>query len=186
MKRIAAAVLLIAVFVTLGACSKTEAAPIQAENIRAICNLATLKCYYNNVAKYEKPAQNIFQKDRKMWIEYESEATLGIDMNDTDIQIVGTTVTIKMLDAKVLLTDYTLEKESIVASKDGWWIFSNQITQEEAQAAINAAQKEMEETICKDTALLDRAKERAKILIENYINTLAAAAGEEYTIVWVD
>ena len=32
--------------------------------VRAICNLATLKTYYHNVAKIEKGKDWIFQKDR--------------------------------------------------------------------------------------------------------------------------
>ena len=38
----------------------------------------------------------------------------------------------------------------------------------------------------KDNELLSRAKERAKILLEEYIKSVGESIGEEYTVEWED
>ena len=46
-----------------------------------------------------------FQKDRKMWIEYEGEAVLGIDMSKLGVQIKNDSVDISMPKAEILSYD---------------------------------------------------------------------------------
>ena len=52
--------------------------------VRSICKLATVECYYHNVAKSEKPAGtgiwHFGEKDRQFWIEYTGTMKLGIDI----------------------------------------------------------------------------------------------------------
>ena len=76
------AILLAALMLLSAGCSK-KAAPIlpEVEQIRSICQLTTLKCYYNNVAKTTLSADHFWEKDRELWIEYEGVAIIGIDMN---------------------------------------------------------------------------------------------------------
>ena len=61
--------------------------------IRTICNLATLECYYHNVAKSTKTAGSSitdwFEKDREFWIEYTGVAKIGIDMERSDDRVLG-------------------------------------------------------------------------------------------------
>ncbi|MEI3228995.1 MAG: DUF4230 domain-containing protein [Lachnospiraceae bacterium] len=67
------------------ACAKTtepkqEIVP-QASQMKAICELATMKCYYHNVAKYTREdAAGIlwWKKDRRFWIEYDGIVTMGM------------------------------------------------------------------------------------------------------------
>ena len=143
MKRPLAIVLLIASVFTLCACAENKTAPIlKEEDIRAVCELATLECYYNNVAKIEKKASNIFQKDRKMWIEYEGVARIGIDMKEMEISVAGNTITMTMPQAKILSikpNDEKLNEDSYVSSADGWLI-KNPITAEEQEEAITKGQ----------------------------------------------
>lgn len=183
MKKIIAVALLFVLLLSLCSCSKKEAAPLREEDIRAICELATLECYYNNVAKIEKEADNIFQKDRTMWIEYEGKATIGIKMSDVVIKVSGTTVNITMPDAEILSTDYTFKEDSYVASSDGW-LWPNKISTEDQQAGVIQGQEAMKEAILNNKALFLKAEDRAKELIENYITKLGEAAGQEYTINW--
>lgn len=183
MKRLAAIVLLVAIILSLCACTQKKVEPLREEDIRAICELATLECYYNNVAKIDKQADNIFQKDRKMWIEYEGKATIGIKMSSVVIEINGETVSITMPKAEILSTDYTFNENSYISSADGWLV-KNEISTEEQQAAVVAAQEAMKQSILSNDGLFIKAEARAKELIEHYINKLGEATGQEYTIKW--
>lgn len=183
MKRFVAIALLLVTLCNLSACTQEKAEDLRVDDIRAICELATLECFYNNVAKIEKEADNIFQVDRTMWIEYEGKATIGINMNGVVIEIIGDTVKIKMPDAEVLSTDYTFKDDSYVASSDGW-LWPNKISTEEQQAAVIEGQKAMKEAIQNNKGLFLKAEDRAKELIENYITKLGEVAGKEYTIEW--
>ena len=183
MKKIVALILLAVLVLSLCACNQKQSAPLREEDIRAICELATLECFYNNVAKIEKEADNIFQKDRTMWIEYEGKATIGIDMSDVIIRISGNTVNITMPDVEILSTNYTFKEDSYVASSDGW-LWPNKISTEEQEAGVIKGQEAMKEAIKNNRSLFLKAEERAKELIENYITKLGEAAGQEYTINW--
>lgn len=183
MKKAAAIVLLMVVIVGLCACKAGGNKDLREEDIRAICELATLECYYNNVAKINKEADNIFQKDRKLWIEYEGKVTLGIKMSDVEISIKGTTVRITLPEAEILSKDYTVYEDSYIASADGWLV-KNEITADEQTEAVKIAQTEMEEAINENKALFMKAEDRAKELIENYILQVGEAIGKEYTIEW--
>lgn len=186
MKRLLAALLLIISIFMLCACSEDKAVPIlKEEDIRAICELATLECFYNNVAKIEKEG-NWIQKDRKMWIEYEGIARIGIDMREMTISITDNTITMTMPRAKILSikpNEKTLNDKSYVASADGW-IIKNPITAEDQQQAITKGQEEMEASVINNTGLFERAESRAKKLIENFLAQMGKAIGQEYTIVW--
>ena len=183
MRRIVAVILLFVVALGLVACSKKEPKPIRVEDIRAICELATLECYYNNVAKIDKKADNIFQVDRKMWIEYEGKVTLGIRMSDVQIETKGEKVYITMPKAEVLSSDYSFKENSGISSADGWLV-KNKISVKDQQTAVVKAQDKMVESIKDNKEMLLKAESRAKELIENYIVKFGEATGQEYTIVW--
>ena len=65
MKRIISILLVLVTILCLSSCGKKSDAELKVEDIHAICELATIKCYYNNVAQIDKKKDNIFQKDRK-------------------------------------------------------------------------------------------------------------------------
>lgn len=187
MKRLLATILFIVSIFTLCACAEEEIVPVlKEEDIRAVCELATLECYYNNVAKIEKKASNIFQKDRKMWIEYEGVARIGIDLREMTISITGNTITMTMPKAKILSIKPNKEKlneDSYVSSADGWLI-KNPVTVEEQEEAIAKGQQEMETAVINNAGLFERAESRAKKLIENFIAQMGEIIGQEYTIIW--
>ena len=159
--------------------------------IRNICNLATLDCYYHNVAKSVKKAQSgikgLGEKDRTFWIEYTGIARLGIDMSEVNMIVRGDQIEIAIPEAKVIkitVDKKSFNEESIIASEDG--LNKNKITAEDQVMAIQVAQKEMEETVMENSTLLLSAQNRAKVLIENYIKQLGEAAGINYQIKWVE
>lgn len=158
--------------------------------VRSICELATLECYYHNVAKAVKEAGtsilNIGEKDRTFWIEYSGTVKLGIDMSKITMKVKGDTVTIKMPAAQVL--DVTIDpdsytEDSFVANKDGFFN-KNEITSEDATKAVKAATEDMEQIATENAALLLNAEERAQKMIENYIEQLGDLTGRTYNITW--
>lgn len=184
MKRVISVLLVLILALSLSSCDKNN--DLNAEDIHAICELATIKCYYNNIAKIEKKKDNIFQKDREMWIEYEGEAVIGIDMSKVEVDIKGETVRITLPEAEIFSINpnyETLNEKSYVCSADGL-IIKNKITTEDQEEAIKKGQKEMEEKIKENKDLFVGAETKAKEIIGNYINQVSKLLGKEYKIVW--
>ena len=166
-----------------------EAPEPELAQIRNICNMATLRCYYHNVAKSEKVAEDgishWWEKDRKFWIEYTGIANLGIDMSKVQMKIEGTDIEVTLPNAELLnisIEEKSLNEDSYISSSDGF--NKNEITADDQTAAINEAQQKMKETVQENTALMLSAQNRAKVLIENYLKQLGEAAGVQYNIKW--
>ena len=90
------------------ACQKKEQLPKvepQISQMRSICELAVMECYYHNVAKYqEEDAAGflLWKKDKHFWIEYSGVVELGIDASRLSMEVSGDEVTITIPAAKVL------------------------------------------------------------------------------------
>ena len=171
----------------LPGCQQTTPVNIQEPDIvqiRSICDLATLECYYHNVAKSTKAADSWFQKDRKQWIEYTGIAKIGIDMNEVKMEISENNVRVTLPNAKILVIDvYEIDEKSFITSEDG--LIKNKITADDQTAAIKDAQNKMEEQVRNNTSLFDNAQIKAKKLIENYIRQLGEISNIQYNITWV-
>lgn len=158
-------------------------------SIKSVCELSTLKCYYHNVATYEKNAHGLLKVFgsgyKKIWIEYSGIVNLGIDINKVDISEPDTNnvITIKIPDAEVQST--SLDKSTLSEPLTDKGVFTK-ITTEEKTEALFSAQQNMKETAQKDTSLLAQAKEHAKLILQGYINNLGEEFNDEYTIKWVD
>jgi len=194
MKKIILVLICILIICGVVGCAE-RAEPIAATpdimQIRSICNLATLECYYHNVAKSEKEAGKgllyIGEVDRKFWIEYTGTAKIGIDMSQVDMKIEGENVVVYIPNAELLSIDIDereLNEDSYISSGDSWFN-KNKITAEDQALAINNAQEKMAESVKKNSALLINAQNRAKELIENYIVQLGEASGVGYKVEWV-
>ena len=156
--------------------------------IRSICKLATLECYYHNVAKSVKTAgegiAHLGEVDRKFWIEYTGIAKVGIDMSKVEMTVDGSVIEIKIPEAELVgETDIKESGLNYIYSNDG--INQNEITVEDETKAINEAQNEMEESIKNNKTLLLNAQSRAQELIENYIVQVGKMTGVDYEIIWI-
>lgn len=184
--------LLYIIILVLGctACNKTEKEKINVEpeisQMKAICELATMECYFHNVAKYyEEDAQGSlwWKKDKHFWIEYSGVVTLGIDVSLLDIEVNDDIVTISLPEAKVLgnkVDETTLTEDSFIVETG-----SAEVKAEDQTKAYEEAQRNMVEAASNDTALLNSARQRAQILLEDYVNNIGNAVGKEYKINWV-
>ncbi|MBQ7924687.1 MAG: DUF4230 domain-containing protein [Lachnospiraceae bacterium] len=188
--RIKAGIILAAIGIMTG-CGKEEMIQQpEVEQIRSICELSTLQCVYRNVAKAEKSKgeglAHIGEKERKYWVEYSGTVKLGIDMSKVSMRIEGTDVYITIPDAEVQSMnkdDASYNEDSVISSADGFFN-KNKITVEEQQQAVVDAQEKMKETVLANKDLLNKAKERAKTLIENYIKNLGQTTGVTYNVIW--
>lgn len=174
----------------LSACgSSQEKAPLTPDvsQMKTICELSVMDCYYHNVAKfYDKDAEKFlfWTKDKEFWIEYSGIVRLGVDVDQVAVAVNGNTVTVTLPEAKVLgckVDPDSLNEDSYIVA-DG----SASITADDQTAAFAAAQKDMENSAAEDTALLSMARDRARQLLENYIQNLSDMTGQSYTIEWND
>lgn len=191
MKRLSIIVLL-SMICFCGACGKKEIQdeflPVEPQimQMRSICNLATLECYYRNVAKYkEEDATGIllWKKDKHFWMEYSGVVTLGIDASKVNMEVEGEQVTIYIPPAQIFgckVDAESLSKDSVFIAKK-----SADITAEDQIEAFADAQENMFQTASNDTALLASAQQRAQRLLEDYVNNIGNSMGKTYRIKWV-
>lgn len=155
--------------------------------IRSICELATLECYYHNVAKSIKEKgtgiSHIGEKERVFWIEYSGTAKFGIDASKVKMEVTDTQIEITIPQAKLLgLSDYSFTEDSYISSDDG--INKNPISAENQTEAVAAAEADIKQLFANDDTMLIRAQDNAKKLIENYIKQLGEISGVNYQITW--
>ena len=190
MKRIIsfAMVLLMSLFCT--SCVKNDESQKtirpQIDQMKSICELATMDCYYHNVAKYTKEDATgtlWWKKDRKFWVEYAGVVTIDIDVSLVNMEVDGENVTITIPSAKVLsckVDETTLTEDSFVVEKN-----SAKVEAEHQTEAFKEAQENMQQSASEDTALLVNAQQRAQKLLEGYVKNIGDCVGKEYKIKWV-
>ncbi len=187
---------LITLFVVLTLCltiiscttEKNESQEVepQVSQMKSICELATMKCYYHNVAKYTKEDASGFwfwRKDRKFWVEYAGIVTIGIDTSKINMEVQDENVTITIPQAQVLsckVDDATLTDDSFIIAKG-----SAKVEAKHQTEAFKDAQAKMQESASGDTILLANAQQRAQKLIEDYVNNIGDCVGKKYKINWM-
>lgn len=174
--------------ITSVSCSKNDnlkGIEPQISQMKSICELATMKCYYHNVAKYtEENASGIllWTKDRKFWIEYAGIVNIGIDTSNVKMEVKKDNVNITIPQARVLdckVDNATLTENSFIVAKN-----SAKVEAEHQTAAFKEAQAKMQEAASNDTALLANAQQRAQKLLEDYVNNIGNCIGKKYKINW--
>lgn len=190
MKKLMCILISAVLMLSLAACSNTEPDPVDLEpdtsQMKAICELAVMDCYYHNVAKYElKDAEGFlwWTKDKNFWIEYSGVVTIGIDVSRVTVEVDGTKVTISIPAAEVLrytVDSNSLTEDSYIVAKD-----SAAIEAEDEIEAFSVAQADLEATASQDTALLASAQQQAQQLLEDYITNIGKATGKSYSIEWI-
>lgn len=154
--------------------------------MKSICELATMECYYHNVAKFKEEGTGFLfwgEKGKHFWIEYSGVVTLGVDVSLVTMEIEGNKVTVTLPEAKVLgckVDSDSLTEDSFIVAKT-----SGKIEAEDEIAAFDAAQSNLEETAANDKVLLASAQSRAQSLLEDYISNIGKAVGKQYSIQWV-
>lgn len=177
------------VVLCLTGCGK-ETQTADFSGVTSVCELATLKCYYHNVAKAETEESGIFAKwlktgYKKIWTEYSGIIEYGIDISQVTVSEPDKNgvVTVTMPDAQVLNVDVDEDSLGTPLTDTG---FLTSVTTEEKTTTLAGAQEAMEQQAKENTEMLSQAKARAKTLIEEYIKNVGESIGEEYTVEWKD
>ena len=167
-------------------------------SVSAICELATLKSFYHNVAVYEEEpgtGANIvnillwpfYNKTgyKQFWIEYSGIVETGINAGEIQINSPNAEgiVEVYVPDAKVLSVDADEESLSIPVTEEG--LFAEISGKDQAQA-YSAAQSAMRQEAENDQSMLMRAKSNAKVLLERYIVNTGKEMGQDYSVKWID
>lgn len=190
MKKTICLIMLIALAFSCTACSsKKEQIPEivpKVTQMKAICELAVMDCYYHDVAKvFEEDASGAlwWSKDKHFWVEYSGIVRLGIDVSKVTVTVSGTDVTITLPEASVLgckVDSSTFNEDSFITAAD-----SAEAEASDTVKALEEAQKKMEETAAADKALLSSAQQRAQVLLEEYVRNIGEATGKTYTVKWI-
>ncbi len=159
-------------------------------NARDIAKLATFECTYHNVARIEKDSSKFFFIEmpdwKQEWFEYSATVDFGIDASVVEISKPNEsgTVTITLPQAQVL-GEPNIKAETMSERLDhnGWFA---KVTDTERKEALTLAQLETYERACADDTMLAAARDRAKVLLEQYVKNVGANLGETYTVKWAD
>ncbi len=163
-----------------------KAEPLNLGQLKSVCELATLECYYHNTAKSSTDKKVLFwNTNKKLWMEYSGIVKIGIDISRLDLDISGQVVTITLPEAKVIsckVDDASLSKDTFYTEQTGFG--ADQITAQDQTDAFAKAQQTMLEEAEKDESLLFQAQERARTLLLHYVKNIGNTIGVEYEVKW--
>lgn len=169
-------------------------------SVSAICEFATLKNYYHNVVLYEEEPDgfNKFANDwlawpfggytrfgyKQYWLEYSGIVEVGIDASR--IQIIGPDAqdTVKIYVPNATVLSVYADESSLTEPITSTGLFTT-ISGEEKIKAFSTAQTAMRQEAESDHAMLRRAKENAKKLLERYVINTGKATGQNLSVVWL-
>lgn len=188
--RIAATALLLGSLFSFTGCQMEESKEPDFSNAQEVANLATFECTYHNVAKIDKESSKWWFIDlgdsKHEWFEYDATVNFGIDASLVDISSPDSdgNVVVTIPRAEVL-TEPNVKAETMSdpISNNGW---RGQVTDEERKEALKLAQQETFERAQSDDAMLAAARERAKVLLEQYVKNVGDGIGKTYNVKFVD
>lgn len=167
-------------------------------SINAICELATLKSFYHNVAVYEEGPDTgasivntllwpFYTKAgyKQFWVEYTGIVESGVDAGQIRISSPNAegVVEVFLPEAKVLNIDADDKSLSNPITEEGMFA---EISGEDQVKAYSAAQSSMRQEAENDTSMLTRARNNAKLLLERYIIDTGKMMGVDYSVRWID
>lgn len=171
-------------------CGKQEQPSVvvepQLSQMKAICELGVMECYYHNVAKfYDEDASGIlwWQKDKHFWIEYSGVVKVGVDVSRVSMDVDGDVITITLPPAKILnctVDEASLNPDSYIVDKN-----SASITGADEVQALAEAQRQLQEAAAGDRVILSEAQDRVRQLLSDYVDNVVNRANQQYTIRWI-
>ena len=136
-----------------------EEKPLEIAQIRNICELSTVECYFNNIAKSVKEPgtglKHIGEIQRKFWIKYQIKVRVSYDISQIEMSQNDDEISIYLPEPKVTssVIESSWNKDSYVISKDKK-IQKNPITADDQTKAIKESCESVEEEVRNNTALI--------------------------------
>lgn len=160
-------------------------------NAQHVAELATLECYFHNVARFDRTPDNILFNigeigKKQLWFEYSGIVRFGVDATKVRISEPDSegNIVIAIPQAQILGNpDIDETSMSDPLTSTGWF---TDITTEEKQRALNSAQDKLLEVASNDDELLSQARDRAKTLLEQYVVNVGNEIGQTYKVTWTD
>lgn len=171
------------ILLSLAGCGKKT--DDQFASINSICELASLKCYYHNVAEFSDPGNSFIVRygNKTAWIEYSGIVKMGVDASkiSVDPPDKNGNVVVTMPHAKVLSVNLDIDSINEDWVENG--LFAK-IDAEDRTKAIAEAQANMKENATSNPLLIKQSEERAKAMINQYIVFVGEKLGKNYTVTW--
>ena len=187
MKKYLSVILIIMICFSSVSCAKEiKNIALETSQMKSICELAVMECYYHNVAKYkEENATGIlwWEKDRHFWMEYAGVVTIGVDTSLMNIEVKDENVTITIPPAKVLgckVDETTLTEDSFIVAQN-----SAKVEAEHQTEAFKSAKDKLESEAKSNFTLLAAAQQRVQKLLEDYVTNIGNSVGKTYKIKWI-
>lgn len=158
--------------------------------VNKICELATLRCYYHDVAEYEKQPNGFFSElfkygYKKFWIEYSGIVDVGIDAGQVQVNTPDENGVVKVYVPEAKILNIKADPESMSEPVADTGIFTSITTAEKAEA-FSQAQITMKSNAESDSNILAQAHDNAKELLKQYISRVGKQTGNNYTVEWLD
>lgn len=173
---------------------ENQDAQLDLTQARNISELATLECYYHNVARFYREKSSTWkiwepntkywpwEKDTNFWIEYEGTITLGVDSSKIKMNIDGEKVAVFIPKAKILdvgIDENTFNEKSYIIGGD-----TTPPKAIEQVKAMDDAEKRMIETVKKDNSLLNNAQKEVENVLNSYIKNIGKLIDVDYKVTW--
>lgn len=168
-----------------------EPRKVDFSGVTEICELATLRCYYHDVAKLEDYPKGWFKYGwgkygyKKLWMEYDAIVEMGIDASKVEVNEPDENGIVQIYIPQVEIQNvYPIEDsmEDPITEKGKF----TKITIEDKRDAFADAQAEMKESAKTDKAQKKQAYENAQKLLEQYVLKIGKLSGKQYTVEWID
>ena len=185
---IIAASLLVAAILVISAMSLFKPQKEEARinwNIRDICELTTLKCRYHNVAIGEKDGGFLGIGYKELWVEYDAEIRVGIDVNEVIIEQPTSdgVVRIYVPEATILSDAVDTASMKTLVRDDG--LFTN-LTLEDEKKIVLEAHANMKENALTEKYIFKQARDNAKKLLQQHVLNIGEQTGKTYTVEWIE
>ena len=168
-----------------------EERKVDFSGVTEICELATLRCYYHDVARLENQPQGVFKYGwgkygyKKLWMEYDAIIEIGIDASEVEVNEPDENGIVKIFIPEANILNVDADENSMETPICETEKFTD-ITIEDQRKAYADAQAEMEESANNDKAIKKQAYENAQKLLEQYVVTIGEQSGKQYTVEWLD
>ena len=158
--------------------------------VSRICELATLRCYYHNVAEFEdQPA--LFQYGlfrygyRHFFLEYSGIVEVGVDAGEIIINPPDENNVVGIVVPEARILNISADKDTITNPESETGLFTSVDTEDIADAFAEA-QRNMKQEAGNDQVILRQARENAKELLKQYVLNIGNLVGKQYKVKWVE